>query len=332
MMEPSKKHRRRLVGPVLALAAAASVTTLPAVAQAAPVPAKAVAKAALGPAQLSLPAGFRPEGITSIPGGTDFFAGSMVDGRIWKGSLATGQGSVVVPGVTGRALRGMVYDPRSGLVWTVGTQGTGGIVLAVNARTGAVAYTYTVPDAQFLNDLAIAPTGIWVTDSRVERLLNIALGTGGLPAGSSYTTVPLTGAWPVVGNTRANGIRPLVDGSLLLAHSGAGGLWRVDPATGAATAVPIVGGSLTGGDGIELAGNLAYVVRGNGTGVSVLKLGYGAGLALTARWQGVISDPTFDVPSTTTRNGKYLYSINARFGVANPGAADYWVTRTPFKP
>ncbi|WP_231135001.1 NHL repeat-containing protein [Motilibacter deserti] len=320
---------------MIALSAAASVTTLPVAAHAAPAgaaSAAAVRAAVVGPAQLDLPDGFRPEGITSIPGGTDYFAGSMVDGRIWKGSLATGQGSVVTPGATGRALRGMVYDPRSRFVWTVGThESGGGIILAVNSRTGGVVHNYRVADAQFLNDLTLAPTGLWVTDSRVERLLNIPLGSSGLPTGTGYTTTPLTGAWPVTGNTRANGIRALVDGSLLLDHSGAGGLYRVNPATGVATVVPISGGTLTGGDGIELAGNIAYVVRGNGTAVTVLKLGYGAGLALTAHWQGVISDPAFDVPSTTTRNGKYIYSINARFGVANPGAADYWVTRTPAK-
>ena len=318
---------------MLAIAAAACATALPAAADAAPTTAGAtVAKAALGPAQLDLPDGFRPEGITSVPGGSDFFAGSMVDGRIWRGSLLTGDGAVLVPGVTGRALRGMVYDTRSRLVWSVGThESGGGIVLAVNARTGAVAYTYRVPDAQFLNDITLSPSGLWVTDSRVDRLTNIALGSAGLPAGSGYTTLPLSGAWSTTGATRANGIRSLVDGTLLLDHSGVGGLYRVSPTTGVATAVPVLGGSLTGGDGLELSGNLAYVVRGNGTGVSVLKLGYGAGLALTARWQGVITDPRFDVPSTTTRNGKYLYSINARFGVANPGTADYWVTRTPAK-
>ena len=69
------------------------------------------------------------------------------------------------------------------------------------------------------------------TDSRVDRVGRIALDRRGLPDGAAPTFVALTGEWPGFDGTNiaANGIRPLPDGSLVLDHSSAGGLWQVDP-------------------------------------------------------------------------------------------------------
>ena len=309
--------RLRVILP--ALAAAAVAAALP----------TTTADAATPPqARIELPAGFLPEGIATVPGGTSFFAGSMVDGRIVTGDLRTGALRTLTPGTAGRALRGMAYDPGTRLLWTVGTQGAGGIVLAVDSRSGAVRYSHLIAGAGFVNDLTLTPSAVWVTDSAVDRLTRVPL-QGGMPSGEP-TFLPLTGAWPTTGAFKANGIRALLDGSLLLDHSTAGGLWRVDPATGATTAVPIRGGSLIGGDGLELAGNTAFVVRGNDDfSVSVLTLGYGAGHSVTATWQRKLTDPGLDVPSTTSRAGKYLFTINARFGVADPTSAPYWITRLP---
>lgn len=296
---------------------------------AAPADAAPATRAVAGPARIELPDGFRPEGITTVPGSSTFFAGSMNGGSILAGSLVTGATRTLTPGVTGRALRGMVYDPRTRLLWTAGTQGTGGVVLAVDARSGAVRATYLVPDAGFLNDVTLAEGALWVTDSLVNRLTRIPLTPGGQPAGSP-TFLPLTGAWPVVQGFGANGIRTLLDGTLLLNNSTAGGLWRVDPATGETSAVPIKGGALTSGDGLELAGNTAYVVRGNNdASVTTLQLGYGRAGAVTAKFVGLIGSAGLDVPSTTSRDGKSLWTINARFGVATPNAAEYWITRLP---
>jgi hypothetical protein len=35
------------------------------------------------------------------------------------------------------------------------------------------------------------------------------------------------------------------------------------------------------------------------------------------------------VPSTATAAGGSLWAVNARFGVASPGTASYWITRLP---
>src|SRR5215207_3489001 len=47
------------------------------------------------PKVISLPDGFRPEGIATGPGAT-FYVGSLADGSIYRGSLLTGEGSVFV--------------------------------------------------------------------------------------------------------------------------------------------------------------------------------------------------------------------------------------------
>ncbi|HET7397083.1 MAG TPA: hypothetical protein VFJ94_01075 [Intrasporangium sp.] len=135
------------------------------------------------PETVSLPAGFRPEGITSGPGLT-FYVGSVADGRIATGSLRTGAVRNLLPGATGRSLRGLFWDRRTGLVWAVGSVGDVGHVWAVNGRSGAVVSDTVVPGAKFLNDLVVTRDRVWVTDSMVDRLTWIRLGPRGRPTGT----------------------------------------------------------------------------------------------------------------------------------------------------
>ena len=51
------------------------------------------------PQVIQLPTGFRPEGIEIK--GNSFWVGSIPTGAIYKGSLNTGQGTTIYPGVTG---------------------------------------------------------------------------------------------------------------------------------------------------------------------------------------------------------------------------------------
>ena len=283
-------------------------------------------------ADVPLPTGYQPEGITS-GFGFDFYAGSVADGRIWKGSLRTGTGSVLVPAVAGRSLRGLYFDGRTQLVWAVGSQGTSGFVIAVDSRTGAVRRQYDVPGALFLNDLVISRGTVWVTDSQVDRLIGLPLTAAGAPATGDYRVVPLSGDWPTPEGLRANGIRALPDGNLILNNSTAGGLYVVSPVTGVATSVPVRGAeAVVSGDGLVLRGSVLYNVRGNGaSAVQVIDLVRKAG-TWYATVRGDITDPTLDVPSTATLNGSNLWAVNARFGVADPTTADFYVTQLPLRP
>lgn len=326
MVTPASPSRRQL----LTGAAASVVASTSAIAS----PAEAGRRRA-GPAPetVPLPDGIRPEGITSGPG-TRFYVGSLADGRIVAGDLLTGRSSTLLAGATGRALRGLFWDSRTNLVWAAGNVGSVGHVWAVDGTTGTVVRDVIVPGAVFLNDLVVLGNAVWVTDSRVvpDRLTRIALTPGGAPTAAAPTFVPLTGAWPQGNGTdvNANGIRALADGSLVLNNSRVGGLWQVDPATGDTSEIPVSGGpGITGGDGLVLDGRFLYNVRGSGQAeVSVLEL-VPVGSAWAARWRGARTDETLDVPSTATLAGGWLWAVNARFGVASPGTASYWVTRLP---
>ncbi|MEO7268937.1 MAG: hypothetical protein ABIW49_07010 [Knoellia sp.] len=280
-----------------------------------------------------LPDGIRPEGITSGPG-TRFYVGSLADGRIVAGDLLTATSTTLLAGETGRALRGLFWDERTDLVWAVGNVGSEAPIWAVDGTTGAVVQDTVVTDGVFLNDLVVTSDTVWVTDSRVvpDRLTALALTSEGAPTGALPTFVPLAGDWPAGDGTavNANGIRALPDGSLILNNSRVGGLWQVDPATGEAAEIPVSGGpGIVGGDGLALDGSTLYNVRGSGQAeVSVVEL-VPVGSAWAARWRGARTDETLDVPSTATLAGGWLWAVSARFGVASPGTATYWITRLP---
>ena len=328
--DPGRTHgltRRRAI----TLAAATATAAL-----AVPAHAAGPRRSPGAPETVPLPDGIRPEGITSGPG-TTFYVGSLADGRIVTGDLLTASVSVLLPGAAGRQLRGLYRDARSGLVWAAGNIGTPGQVgfearvWAVDGASGAVVANVLVRDALFLNDLVATDDAVWVTDSRVDRLTKIAVTADGLPTGAAPAFVLLGGAWPPSGGaTNANGIRELPDGSLVLNSSRTGGLFQVDRATGRAVAIPVKGGpALVGGDGLEIDGTTLYDVRGSGQHeVSVLEL-VATASGWSALWRGARTDDTLDVPSTATLAGGWLWAVNARFGVASPGTAPFWVTRLP---
>lgn len=283
------------------------------------------------PDTIALPDGFRPEGIASGPG-TRVYVGSLADGAVLTGDLRTGRLRPLWPGETGRAVRGMMFDHRTGLLWVAGQiQGTG-YVWAIRAWSGTIAHTVEVPGAAFLNDLVITRDTVWVTDSRLtpDRLTAVRLRRSGWPADAAPTFVPLAGEWPAGDGSavNANGIRQLPDRNLLLNNSAAGGLWQVSPKNGEARPIPVIGGpGITAGDGLLLEGRTIYVVRGSGQAeVSVLKLDWSRD-GWTAEWQGARTDETLDVPSTATLAGGALWAVNARFGVPDPATAEYWITR-----
>jgi len=314
---------------VLATAAAGAFAALTA-----PAVSAAPTRRSPAPETVALPDGIRPEGITSGPG-TTYYVGSLADGRIVTGDLLTGTGATLLAGAPGRALRGLFHDDHCGVVWAVGGITADGIteghVWCVDATSGAVMHDVVVPGAVFLNDLVVTDTAVWVTDSLVDRLTVVTHDHATMSV-SGPAFVPLTGAWPAGDgvNNNANGIRLLPDGDIVLNNSRVGGLWQVTPATGATRAIPVVGGpGLIGGDGLETDGSILYDVRGSGQyEVSVLRLAPTA-TGWSARWAGARTDETLDIPSTATIAGGWLWAVNARFGVASPGTASYWITRLP---
>jgi hypothetical protein len=142
--------------------------------------------------------------------------------------------------------------------------------------------------------------------------------------------VALTGEWPASPpNTfNANGIRALSDDVFVLNNSRVGGLWQVDGESGATRRIAVSGGPpITSGDGLELVGRTLYNVRGSGPkDVTVVQMRRD-GDTWRATWRATLTDDALDVPSTATAAIGSLWVVNARFGVASPETASYWITR-----
>lgn len=269
------------------------------------------------PTRIDLPDGFQPEGIEAGKG-TTVYVGSLRDGSIWRGDVRTGEGEVWAAPV-GVPTVGLAYDARRNLLWAAG--GPSGQVRAYDARTGVLVRTYVVPGSGFLNDLTVTRSGVFVTDSNVQRLVVIPFGRGHtLPPDA--TTLPITGDLDFGPGFNANGI-VAARGYLLVVQSSTGLLFRVDPRTGWSVQVDTGGTTLGNGDGMELRGSTLYVVRNRNNLVVRLHLGPRLLRAVPA---GSIAGDT-DVPTTVTFVAGRLYVVSARFGIADPATADYWITR-----
>jgi hypothetical protein len=183
----------RLARMLLALAGALVVFTTTAAAQ------------ATFPEEISLPTGFRPEGI-SIGNGSTFYVGSIPTGAIYRGDLRTGEGAVLVPGVAGRAAIGTKFD--RGLLYVAG--GPTGKGFVYEARTGVLlreVQLATGAGGTFVNDVVVTRRAAYFTDSQRPALYRLPLANDGTP-GTVATVVPIAGGGfvQVPGENNLNGI------------------------------------------------------------------------------------------------------------------------------
>lgn len=276
------------------------------------------------PDRIELPDGFLPEGIAIGPGPIAYF-GSRADGDIYAADLRTGQGAVFSQG-PGTPSIGLKSDQRGTLYVAGGPAGTGRVV---SARTGAIVASYPFTTGEsFVNDVVLTQRMAWFTDSRQAQLYGIPLARHGVAAlESAIVRLPLTGDdWvQTPGVNNANGIAQTPDRTaLLVVKSNTGQLFRVDPRTGKARVVDLGGYALTNGDGLLVEGRTLYVVQNRLNRVAVLELNRSGSRGELVR---VLTDPDFDVPTTVASFGRSLYLPNARFGIASPETAEYWVTR-----
>jgi sugar lactone lactonase YvrE len=275
------------------------------------------------PEVIELPRGFQPEGITAGREAT-FYAGSLRNGAIYRGDVRTGRGAVLVPGRAGAVTVGVDYDRANHRLWAAG--GDTEVVRVFDAGTGALLRTYRFPGAGFLNDVAVTPDAVYVTDSFSQVLHVVPLGSGGwLPRPGRAFDLPLTGDIRFRDGFNVNGIVAVPDGSVLfIVQSNTGFLFRVDPRTGVARRVGLAGALVTFGDGLELRGRPLFVVRNQLNQVDVVRLGP----ALRAgRVVDTLTDPRLDVPTTAAVVADRLYVVNARFGTTPTPTTRYTVVQ-----
>ncbi len=273
------------------------------------------------PDVISLPDGFRPEGITSGRG-TSFYVGSLADGAIYRGDARTGKGAVFIPGSEGNVAVGTEVDQRNRL-WVAG--GGTGEARVYNARTGKLRRTYHLAPAgtTFINDVVVTRRAAYFTDSAKPRLYVAPVRPNGRlgPARRLF----LSGALEYQPGFNVNGIEVTPSGrALLVVQSNTGNLYRVNATTGRTRQVDLGGASLTNGDGILRQGRTLYVVRNQDNEVAVVtfEAGFRSGTVTDT-----LTDPDFQVPTTIAGIGSRLYAVNARFGTPPTPETEYTVVR-----
>jgi sugar lactone lactonase YvrE len=300
-------HRRITGTLACAITAGLAITLIPA-GSAVAAPATASRTGEIFPTTISLPNGFRPEGVAI--GVLPFaFFGSLANGDLYRVNLINGEGKIFSAG-PGTPSVGLKIDLRARLFVAGGPAGNGRVV---NAITGTVLASYSFATAPtFVNDVALMPDAAWFTDSMKPVLYKVPLGPfGALPAQSAVQTVPLTGAYMHTPGFNANGIARTPDGkALLIVQSSTGTVFRVDPATGVTTTVDLGGYVVTNGDGLLTVGRTLYAVQNRDNEVAVFDLNAAGTAGSLVR---IITDPRFDVPTTAAVFGPRLYLPNARF-------------------
>jgi sugar lactone lactonase YvrE len=289
----------------------------------------AAAPAQSFPDEISLPNGFRPEGI-AVGRGSTFYVGSLANGAVYRGDLRTGEGAVFVPGQEGRVSVGLKYDERTGLLFVAG--GPTGFAYVYNGETGAnVDEIQLTTAASFINDVVITRDTAYFTNSSQRILYRVPLeNNGDLPASPTVEEIPLAGDYVfTAGAFNANGIAATPNGkTLIIVNSVDGLLYNVDPDTGFATLIDLDGATVTNGDGILLQGKTLYVVRNRLNQIAVVELNSDF---TEGEIVGTITSPAFDVPTTIARFGNSLYAVNARFTTPPTPDTEYNVVRVPRK-
>ena len=207
------------------------------------------------PATIQLPNGWRPEGITAGHGST-VYVGLLANGAIAKVNVRTGKVDAGFVDPVGKPTVGIDFDFRSNRIWAAG--GDSHEVRVYSARTGALLQTYAFTSG-FINDVAVTRDAVYATDSNMQQLLVIPLGSADSPEPSVAFARPITGDFVYLPGFNANGIENF--GSLLIVpQSNTGALYAINGRTGVSREL-LPAGSVPNADGLERKGLTLFVVR-----------------------------------------------------------------------
>jgi sugar lactone lactonase YvrE len=275
------------------------------------------------PETIPLPNGFQPEGIATSPGGA-FFVGSIPTGAVYRGSLRTGRGDVLVQPQDGRQAIGVDY--HRGLLFVAGGPTGDGYVYDARSGENVAAFDFT-GEASFVNDVVATRRAAWFTDSQRPFLYRVERGPGG-SIGGSAEAVELTGDFQMAAGFNVNGIDATPNGrTLIIVQSNTGKLFTVDT-SGVTSEIDLGGGSVPNGDGILLRGRTLYVVQNRLNQIAVIRLSRDLE---SGEIVDTLTDPDFDVPTTIDSFGRRLYAVNARFGTTPTPDTTYSVVQVSTK-
>jgi len=307
----------------VALLAAAGLLFLPGpVASAkAPAPHGPAAQKAHTAKSIVLPGAGGAEGIAAGKG-TVFYAGDLATGDIFRGDIRKGTAELFIDAPAGRVAVGMKFDRRHELLFVAG--GPAGTAYVYDTKTATAKATIQLTGKQpsFINDVALTREGAWFTNSNVAELYFVPVGSDG--SLGAVRTLPLSGpASDTSAQFNLNGIAAANGGrTLIVAHSGNGAVYTVNPQTGASAAIS--GVSVPNVDGILVRGRTLWAVQNFSNQISRVKLSADLSSGVVKH---VITSPLFQVPTTAANFGGKLAVVNAKLGVQNPGTFDVIVLR-----
>lgn len=259
-----------------------------------------------------------PEGIAYHAGTGDFFAGSTVDGAVYRGNVRRGGRALTLflpGGSDGRTdVRGMKVDAQ-GRLWLAG--GATGTMWLYDAVSGRLLSEFSNGVAgSFVNDVAIGPDGAaYFTDSRVPLLYRIAPGADGVFRLEYWRDLRDTPIQYGEG-FNLNGLAVTPDGKYVITvQSNTGKLFRIATDTKEVSEIALAGGDrVTAGDGLLLDGQTLHVVRNSLNLIVQLRLtaDYASGQQV-----GSFTDPSFGFTTTIARAGDRLLVVNSQFNRRN---------------
>jgi hypothetical protein len=263
-----------------------------------------------------LPGASSAEGIAAGRGAT-FYAGDLFAGDIFRGNVRRGTAELFIDAPDGRMAVGMAADVAHDLLFVAG--GLSGQAFVYDTRTGATVATYQLTDSAttVINDVTVTRGGAWFTDSLQAQLYFVPVSRAGVLGPSR--TLGLSGpAADLSGEFNLNGIAATPNGkTLIVAHSGTGRLYTVDPASGASAV--IAGVSVPFVDGIVLEGRRLWAVQNFTNQVSRIRLRPNLSSGVVEK---VITSDLFQVPTTAARFGRRLAVVNAKFDTGFPPTAE----------
>jgi len=276
------------------------------------------------PTRIDFPAGWRAEGIATGRGNT-FYAGNTLDGSIYAGDYRTGNGSVLVPGVTGGSAFGVFADKRHRLF----VAGGGTCHAKVyDADTGALLadYALTTPPC-FINDVTVTHGGAYFTNTAgAPVLFKIPIAPNG-KLGATSQTLTLTPA--VAGG---NGIEATPDGkTLVMVSITLSKFFTVDATTGTTKEI-VLDAPVLRGDGLILQGRTLYAAENLPSAAVPGVPGAVAEIELspdftTGHVVGRLNNPADPLvnPATIDRFGRFIYVV--RRDAPAPAPAAFHLTR-----
>ena len=210
----------------------------------------------------------------------------------------------------------MTFDESTAYLYVAGGFTGQGYVYDTRTKAAVASYQFADPaTGPIINDVALTNEGAWFTNTTAPVLYFVAFDA----EPGSFETLALSGpASDTSQDFNNNGIAATPDGgTLIVAHTGNGELYTVDPTTGESALIE--GVSVPNVDGIVLRGRWLWAVQNFSNQISAVRLS--ADLT-SGRVDHVITSDLFHIPATAALFGSRLAVVNAHFDTGFPPTAE----------